>query len=301
MSDFGDSHLLPASDHGDTGSKGSSPTQNARERKAGSRAPSHHDLQPCTSLPTAAVTRKEIRSGGPSPRPGFWKGPTSQHPAFSDTSITSCDGVNFPTNRLVLATASPYFQALFTTELGKDVYNSDLEIESGVLRTVLEFAYTGTCPLDSTSVQILLPIADKYGFQGLADHCCSYIKSQLEPSNSIGVLNFTKPYFCPQFNSELRLYILRNFREVIRARSEFVRLDAQDLQSFLQDDYLNLLSEAEVYQGLVTWLEYKYKERFPKLLNLLKTVRYGLMSQDYFLNVVCQSTYCQDSEVSFEF
>ena len=250
------------------------------ENRSQAQAPGKYILPYHYTTHIPPLTDKvEVRIDDSSARKRFW-GDLYHEENLKDGIIKSSDGVSFPINQLVLASISPYFRALYENLLETEA-SPTLEIESDVLGPFLEFAFTGDCFVDSKSIQSLLPIADKYQFQELMDHCCQYLKRQLDPSNCISIYNFTEQcFFCSQFTKEVREYILKNFDEVIRGSKEFLGMEVKDLIDFLQDELLNVDEEETIYQAICAWVESNLEERFPSFIQLLQCVRFGLMKYE---------------------
>lgn len=81
-------------------------------------------------------------------------------------------------------------------------------------------------------------------------------------------------------------YILSNFDKVSNESEEFLEIEADLLFQFLASDELNVKSEEVAFEILIKWVEHDKELRKRVLLNVLKTVRMGLMDPDYFMTKV---------------
>ena len=72
------------------------------------------------------------------------------------------EGDDFVAHRCVLIAASPYFRALFTSDFkeGETNFVELKNIQSSILREVLQFIYTGEAKTDSSTAQDLIKTAD---------------------------------------------------------------------------------------------------------------------------------------------
>lgn len=93
-------------------------------------------------------------------------------------------------HRIVLSSSSSYFEAMF----GNDVYNENKEkvvkmhsIDHKILKTLVDFIYTGKIEIDQVNVQELLAAADMLQLPDVVTGCAQYLCRELHPSNTLGV------------------------------------------------------------------------------------------------------------------
>uniref|UniRef100_A0A7N4PAP7 Intracisternal A particle-promoted polypeptide n=1 Tax=Sarcophilus harrisii TaxID=9305 RepID=A0A7N4PAP7_SARHA len=121
----------------------------------------------------------------------------------------------FRVHRLVLAASSPYFAALFTggmKESCKDEVQI-LGIEAGIFQTLLDFIYTGVVNIGVNNVQELIVAADMLQLTEVVDLCCEFLKGQVEPSNCIGIFQFSEQIACHDLREFTENYIHVHFLE----------------------------------------------------------------------------------------
>ena len=80
----------------------------------------------------------------------------------------------------------------------------------------------------------------------LVELCVAYLRSQLHPSNCVGLLLFGKQYQCLSLIEAAQNYIYDHFEEVVR-QEEFLTLSFPDLCSLLKDDNVKVKCESIVY------------------------------------------------------
>jgi kelch-like protein 10 len=211
------------------------------------------------------------------------------HQQLCDGILHSNDGKTSYIHRGILCAASPYFKALFTSSLkgGKPEINEvRLDISGHILDLILDYAYTGHCNVTSENVEHLLPIADQYEILGVLRQCCQYLLENLQPENCLGIFRFAKQYFCHDLEDQAHKYICHNFKQILQHSPEFEDLSAEELQSILCDDELNVHSEELVFKAVIKWTEADLKARKQYLSTLIHCVRYGLMSFSFFTDVM---------------
>ncbi|PAA64458.1 hypothetical protein BOX15_Mlig030890g1 [Macrostomum lignano] len=124
---------------------------------------------------------------------------------FSDVAFLIGDAkIRFNAHRVVLASVSPVFRAMFNSPLSRQLqsldsnHNSKLmteaihelsDIESSAFENLLIFAYTDcTEGVTDSNVFQTLYAAKKYLVDGLANACCEYLRQHLTVDNALTVL-----------------------------------------------------------------------------------------------------------------
>ncbi|PSN56988.1 hypothetical protein C0J52_04246 [Blattella germanica] len=216
------------------------------------------------------------------------------HQQLCDGVLHSSDGKTLYVHRAILSAVSPYFKALFTNSLkgGKPEANEvNLDIRGHILELILDYAYTGQCNVTSQNVEELLPVADQYEVMGVVQQCCQYLLEELRPENCLGIYKFARHYFCRDLEERGRRYIRHNFKQILQCSTEFKDLSAEELESILCDDELNVRNEELVFEAVMKWTEADLPSRKQYLKILIHCVRYGLMSFKFFTDVVMHNRF----------
>ena len=86
-------------------------------------------------------------------------------------------------HRVVLAACSPYFQAMFTSELiesrQRDITLQGVDADA--IELLVDFAYTARIQVSEENVQALLPASSLLQLNSVKDACCEFLKNQLHP------------------------------------------------------------------------------------------------------------------------
>ncbi|XP_077981153.1 kelch-like ECH-associated protein 1 [Glandiceps talaboti] len=180
------------------------------------------------------------------------------------------DSKEFYAHKVVLASSSPYFKAMFTSgysECAKDVVELK-ETHPCVFARLIDFAYTSTILINEWNVLKLLTTAIMFQMNHVVNACCQFLEQQLDPSNCIGIAEFAKEYSLTELQEEAMGYICKNFCEVSKSE-EFMNLNLYQLVMLVSRDCLDVTCESEVYNACIEWIRFDEKTRracFDKLL-----------------------------------
>ncbi|XP_060118467.1 kelch-like protein 28 [Heteronotia binoei] len=201
-----------------------------------------------------------------------------QHHELCDIILRVGD-VKIHAHKVVLASISPYFKAMFGGNLSEKE-NSEVEfqcIAEAALQAIVEYAYTGTVFISQDTVESLLPAANLLQIKLVLKECCTFLESQLDPGNCIGISRFAETYGCHDLYLAANKYICQNFEDVCQTE-EFFELTHSELDEIVSNDCLNVVTEETVFYALESWIKYDVQERQKYLAQLLHCVRLPLLS-----------------------
>ncbi|XP_015282142.1 PREDICTED: kelch-like protein 28 [Gekko japonicus] len=201
-----------------------------------------------------------------------------QHHELCDIILRVGD-VKIHAHKVVLASISPYFKAMFGGNLSEKE-NSEVEfqcIAEAALQAIVEYAYTGTVFISQDTVESLLPAANLLQIKLVLKECCTFLESQLDPGNCIGISRFAETYGCHDLYLAANKYICQNFEDVCQTE-EFFELTHSELDEIVSNDCLNVVTEESVFYALESWIKYDVQERQKYLAQLLHCVRLPLLS-----------------------
>ncbi|ESO94394.1 hypothetical protein LOTGIDRAFT_175448 [Lottia gigantea] len=214
-----------------------------------------------------------------------------------------CDAVikvqskRFPVHRNILSACSPYFRALFKNQEGN---NKRIEVtipgvSPGIMNELIEYAYTRDIKIHPENVEELLPAAEQFHVTGLVKACCDFLTDQLAPENCIGIRAFAKAYFCHTLERTALKYILKNFCSLHQYSNEFLQLNVDEVSEILSCDNLNVKNEELVFDAVLRWIDYDPERRRCHIAKILKTIRLGLLTTQYFVEKVKSHPYVKES------
>ena len=210
-----------------------------------------------------------------------WKG------ELCDVDILAADQRRIPAHRLVLASCSPYFHAMFTSELleSRQREVSIQGIDSTALELLVEFCYTARIKISEENVQSLLPASSLLQLNSVRDACAEFLKNQLHPSNCLGIRAFADAHICSELLESSHRFALRRFAEVSQTE-EFLLLSLSDMLSLVGSDEVNVQHEEDVFNAVMSWVRHDPPNRKQLLGNILPHVRLPLLAREFLMTHV---------------
>ena len=202
--------------------------------------------------------------------------------------VTICvQDQEFPCHRNVLAATSPYFRAMFTTDLNESKQDkvSILEVDANSVRQVIEYAYTGHIEITKNNAQNLLAVASLFQIIPIHNACARFMETQLDISNCIGIHYFAQIHNCDELRNKAKEHIEKNFTEVSQGE-EFVSLTKDKVSEILSSNELNVEKEEVVFEALLKWVQYDQESRSDYIGDLLPLVRFGLLNSKFVQETV---------------
>ncbi|RVE44844.1 hypothetical protein evm_010499, partial [Chilo suppressalis] len=199
-------------------------------------------------------------------------------------------GCSIPAHKIILASCSEYFAAMFTGSL-KEAQLTEITLErvdSQALQALVRYCYTGTIELREDTVEVLLSTASLLQLNTVTDACCAFLKKQLDPCNCLGIALFAEQQSCMNLHKSAMEYTYQHFMQVVK-QQEFLSLQAEQLASLLKSDDLNVISEENVFESLMIWVQHEIANREQHLATLLKLVKLPLLSSEFLIDIVEQA------------
>lgn len=193
----------------------------------------------------------------------------------------------FKAHKIVLAGSSPYFEAMFAGELEESRQSTVIihDISPHIMSMLLDYCYTSTIEITQDNAQELLPAAGILQLNWVREMCCEFIHHQLDSTNCLGIRCFADTHSCLTLQEAADVYAQQHYLEVLDSR-EFLELNSEDLATLLESEDLNVQSEEQVFESVMTWVKHDVDQRKKYLAAVLKHVRLPLLDRAYLVSKV---------------
>ncbi len=202
------------------------------------------------------------------------------------------EGQDFAAHRCVLSAASPYFRALFTSELAVETAENNsylIELKefksAAAAAEVLRFIYTGEALVDSTNAQDLFRAADYLIIETLKTKVAIFLKDKIDATNCLLLESFGVHFNCKSLEKAAIACQLQNFATVVKSE-DFETLDFEKVRELISHDEIIVSNEEEVFEAVISWVKHDILAREHLLPELLKCVRLFSMSKDSLLEIL---------------
>ena len=225
-------------------------------------------------------------------------------PAWEAESET---GKTIPAHKLVLAISSPVFYAMFYGQLAeaKDcVELPDCEYDS--LLEFLRYLYSEEANLTGSNVMHILYLANKYMVPSLAEKCSEYLRENLSPTNVFCILSHAQKYEDKDLEDRCWEVIEENTEEAVTS-DDFVTLERSLIESVVKRERLTI-KEVDLFKGVDRWATKESErqgittdgESKRRIIgeDIVKTIRFPMMSQKEFVSVVLDCRILNFEEMS---
>eukprot|EP00102_Acyrthosiphon_pisum_P026849 XP_016664059.1 PREDICTED: ring canal kelch homolog [Acyrthosiphon pisum] len=200
-----------------------------------------------------------------------------------DIKLETDDGEVIFGHKVVLASASPYFLAMFTNFSEKNINQVIIrQLDSRALHLLIDFVYSGKISITEKNVQILLSASNLLQLQEVKKACCDFLQTQLCPTNVIGINALADLHGCMQLSTSSELYIQQHFSDVVEGE-EFLSMSYDQMVKLISSEELTAPSEEKIFESVIRWVKHDLGSRKQILPQLIEHVRLPLTSRDYIL------------------
>ncbi|KAK8737119.1 hypothetical protein OTU49_004805 [Cherax quadricarinatus] len=182
-------------------------------------------------------------------------------------------GEAFQAHRVVLASCSDYFRAMFTDEM-RERCQSEIclnGVSAAGLQCLLEYAYTSRLSLNLANIQDVLAAAAHVQVLTIVEACSNYLQAELDLDNCVDIATIAETYSLHRLRKRVYSFMTSHLHQFSKM-SDFQRLTVVQLLHLLSCDYPVDCTEAQVLLTVAGWLQHCPSERArhaPALLRAL--------------------------------
>ncbi|XP_078597301.1 kelch repeat and BTB domain-containing protein 8-like isoform X2 [Branchiostoma floridae x Branchiostoma japonicum] len=189
--------------------------------------------------------------------------------------VLEVEGRRFPCHRLVLSAASPYFRAMFTSDMAESRQKKIVlqGLDAGMFWEILSYIYSGTLHVSLDKVQPLYQAADLLQLDYVRDTCSSYMAMNVEQCTFVDLYNFADVFSVDIVLRRCVEWIDLNFVE-FSFSEEFCSLSLNQLTEIISHDELDVKEETTVWEAVVKWVQHSMEN------SILPHIRFNLLTSD---------------------
>ncbi|XP_060870881.1 ring canal kelch homolog [Metopolophium dirhodum] len=188
-----------------------------------------------------------------------------------DNSIVDTVEIYNPNTNTWSIQPFPYFRAMFNNF---DESNKDLvkirELDSALLRLLIDYIYTGKIKVSEENVQGLLPAGNIFQLDFVKDSCSDYLQKQLDATNCLGIKEFANLHNCRELLSSSEKYIKRHYLKVVKSE-DFLSMSVDDLAKLIACNDL-FAFEGNIYESVIKWIRHDLERRKDFLPRLMEHI-----------------------------
>jgi len=222
-------------------------------------------------------------------------------------SDTKRSKVVIPAHKLLLSICSPVFYAMFCGNLAETKESIDLP-DCGFegMFELLRYVYTDEVHLNGNNVMEVLYLAEKYLIPSLASECTDYLGRNLDFSNLFCVLHHAQRYENKDLLRSCWNLIDKETEKALKS-TEFMTVGRSFVKQLVKRETLNV-REVELFKAVDCWAKKECKRRKLKKTGsikrqilgeqIVKNIRFPIMTQNEFMDVVLKSTILTPEETN---
>ncbi|KAJ8276891.1 hypothetical protein GJAV_G00069050 [Gymnothorax javanicus] len=190
------------------------------------------------------------------------------------------EDVEFPCHKMVLATCSSYFRAMFMSGLSESTQTHVhlRNVDPATLQIIITYAYTGNLAISDSTVEPLYETACFLQVEDVLLQCRDYLVKKISADNCVRMLSIGDMFSCTELKQSAKRMVEHKFPAVYRQEA-FLQLSHDLLLDLLSSDNLNVEKEETVREAAMLWLEYNMEARSQHLSSVLSQIRIDALSE----------------------
>uniref|UniRef100_A0AAZ3SBI2 BTB domain-containing protein n=1 Tax=Oncorhynchus tshawytscha TaxID=74940 RepID=A0AAZ3SBI2_ONCTS len=192
----------------------------------------------------------------------------------------------FPVHRVIMASASNYFKAMFTGGMREqDMREIKLHgVSKTGLKNIIEFIYTSRLSLSMTNLQDTLEAANFLQVLPVLGFCNKLLSTEITIDNCMEVERIARDLLLEDVQAHIGKFVCQNLSALLQS-GHYLQLSQPSLANALASDSLKGFSEMELYRIARSWLDHDPPTRRSAAYSLMSQVRFPLMTPTELLEI----------------
>ncbi len=208
------------------------------------------------------------------------------------------EGRHVSAHKAVLASASPYFRAMFCGNFKEttDQVVSMKEMSFIGLQSVVECIYaTQITSINGDNIEHVLPTAHMLQMNDIVQELVEWMGKNIRTTNCFQFLEMAETFSIEYLQTSVTAFILKNFVDVIEL-TEFENISKATLIDYLASDTLKTnTDEFMVYKAARKWI-LANEVTDNDVVEIMSNVRLGLINHDQILKEISQDSFIQNNK-----
>ncbi|XP_053732923.1 kelch-like protein 9 isoform X1 [Synchiropus splendidus] len=192
----------------------------------------------------------------------------------------------FPVHKVIMASSSDYFKAMFTGGMKEqDMKEVKLHGVTKIgLRNIIEFIYTSKVNLDMGNLQDTLEAANFLQVMPVLRFCNQLLSSEITIDNCVEVERIASVLLLDDVKKNIGEFVGQNLAELVEC-GRYLHLSESSMANALASNSLEGFSEMELYHIAKWWLEHDQAARGSSVYTLMRNIRFPLMTASELLQI----------------
>ena len=139
-------------------------------------------------------------------------------------------------HRVILASASDYFRAMFSTDF-KEGKQSKVELPTtdiATMNSLVDFVYTGKIKVNNNNIEQIVTAANYYGMAAVLQKCLEYLMGKINKTNSIEMLEFAERISDDTFKNFAVKFVVQNFESIYGTNLDIMKMTTKILMDIIR-------------------------------------------------------------------